>query len=498
MSFAAFALAIAASAWSDGGLSRQVDALVRDARLGSARIGISIVDMQTGESLVSVDADTPYIPASNMKVLSTGAALHVLGKDYVFRTELLRVGDDFVLRGSGDPALGDPEFLAAHGMNLTSDQLLDALARAAADAGITSWDEFIVDDRAFDREIIHPRWPTDQLDKHYCAPVAGVNFHRNVLDFFPNPAADGVGPPTFQLQPGAPWIARDVRVNAKSVSRGQNTIWVRRDPVQNRFTLVGEVRYPSQMPIRVSVHDPAILAGQLLADRLTRAGVAPANPGPDGFGPVRLANPGEDLSQGKVIAVVTTPLVDILELCNHESINLYADALIKAIGHAVSGEPGSWQNGGSVLRMVLAERLGPDAAASTTISDGSGMSRQNAVTPKVFTAWLESLYEDPALGSAFVESLASVGEGTLDDRFRQTRLRNALRAKSGYINGVRTLSGYLIHEDSGRALAFSILINDLPLSSGVGVKARNLHEQIVAAADQWLTEHASMTAQAPE
>ena len=91
-------------------------------------------------------------------------------------------------------------------------------------------------------------------------------------------------------------------------------------------------------------------------------------------------------------------------------------------------------------------------------------------------------------------SLPTLGEGTLDDRFRRTPLTNEVRAKSGFINHVYTLSGYMIDRKTNRAVAFSILLNDVPM--GQGWKAKQLHEEIVQAADEWLSEQASVLVEA--
>lgn len=464
----------------------EVERLITQSPVAKATIGVSVVDLRTGQRLVAINDDLALIPASNMKLLTTGAALSVLGPDFVFRTELIQAGSTVVLVGSGDPSLGDPRMLELSSSPIGVEDMLDALASSVAKAGMTRVDEIIVDDRIFERRWVHPGWPADQLDRHYAAAVAGVNFHLNVLDFYPAPGPGAGTRASFELEPRAPWIAREVQVRALTSTTGRHTPWVRRDATRNAFTLLGEVKHAAQTPIRIAVHDAPLFAGQLLASRIVRyAGVGPAGSGPTNA--VRLAAPDEQIRRDRVLAVVTTPLVDIVARCNRDSVNLYAEALLKRIGHEVTGEPGSWGNGGAVLRMVLADRLGPNAATSTVISDGSGLSRANRVRPATMTRWLGNMRQDPAIGDLFVGSLATTGQGTLRKRFPGTTLKNTLRAKSGTINGVRCLSGYLIHPTTGRTLVFSILINDLPLSGGAGPQALRLHESIVATLDIWLS-----------
>ncbi len=466
-------------------LQRDIDRLIERAQIPRLRAGVSVVDLSSGRTLAVHDVQDAMIPASNMKLLTTGAALDVLGTEFAFRTRFRIAGDRLIIQGAGDPALGDPAMLALSSPPATSEDLIGAVVRAVKDSGVGTVSEIVIDDRIFDREEIHELWPRDQLDRHYCAPVSGLIFHRNVIDFYISPAAREGDPPLVDIDPAMDWIEGDIVNRARTVASGANKVGVLRDQRENRFTIIGEVRRRSVEPVRKAVHDPQLLWGRLFADRLARAGLTDAS---GGTASVRLVREDERFDDARDIAVISTPLTDIVRLCNVESINLYAEALLKRMGHEVTQAPGSWAGGASAIRLMLAQRLGPSAAGSTMISDGSGMSRANRVSAGTLTAWLASLWHDGELRDVFVGSLPTRGEGTLDNRFRQTPLAHTVRAKSGYINNVYTLSGYLIDEATGNALAFSILLNDVPM--GQGWKAKRLHEQIVQACDQWLSEQA--------
>ncbi|MBL8886094.1 MAG: D-alanyl-D-alanine carboxypeptidase, partial [Phycisphaerales bacterium] len=261
---------------------------------------------------------------------------------------------------------------------------------------------------------------------------------------------------------------------------------------ENRFQLMGDVRFAVTQPVRVTLTQNPAFFGQLLADKLERSGVAitgASAPAPGGGGAaqtVRVADPGEALAGDRTIAVVTTPLSDVARRCNVESYNLYAEAMIKRIGHDVTGQPGSWENGASVIRMLLSEKIGPDSAKSTIIRDGSGMSKDNRVSPATMTRWLAALANDSSVAPTFIHSLPKPGEGTLERRFKSNRPKNELRAKSGYIRNVRCLSGYVI-DDKGRAIAFSILANDVPAGEEDSA-ALQLHEQVVSLIDGYLNK----------
>ncbi len=479
------ALGLAATALADD-LNDEVRRLVARGKLGSAVVGISLYDTTTNEALASVNADTPLTPASNMKVLTSGAAALVLGSEFVFRTEVIADGDRLVVRGSGDPALADPEVLARTEPRLTAADVLRLLAEAVKQSGVTTIREIVVDDRVFDRNFTHPGWPVEQLNRSYCAQVAGLNFHANVLAVFPRPNPDGLGrAPLVALEPFAPWIRIDNR--GRTVGEGQNTTWLTRDTDSNDFTLRGDVRYPAREPVEVTVNNTPDFFGALLADALLAQGITVGSANKPGPRPtaVRLAALDEDLTGGRAVAVVTTPLGEVLRRCNTDSMNMYAEALLKRMGHAVTRDAGSWDNGAAVLRMLLTEKLGPAFAASTTISDGSGMSRTNLVTPLTLTRWLDVLADDPSVSQVFIESLAAPGDGTLRRRFNNEKLFNDLRAKSGYINGVRTLSGYVTDPQSGRRVAFSVMVNNITTGEQHQA-ALTLHEDVVKLVDRWL------------
>jgi D-alanyl-D-alanine carboxypeptidase/D-alanyl-D-alanine-endopeptidase (penicillin-binding protein 4) len=477
-------------------LGSRISSIISTAKLGNAQVGVSIIDLSTGKTLFEQNAQTPLIPASNQKLLTTGTALSVLGPDYVFKTELLLDGERLILRGSGDPALGDPVILGRMQPKMTIDTLVGTLAQSLPRAGVRSISEIIVDDRVFDRQWTHPTWPADQLDSWYCAQVAGLNFHANVLSFFPQPARSGEGAlPTLPIEPAAPWL--EIENRARTTTGGKNSVWIRRDPPTGRFIVSGEVGGSTREGIEVTLNEVPSFAGQVLACDLSKAGVSIAGvaPSQDGKGPasradldrmlhaVRLAEAGESL-QGKTVAIVTTTLKDIVTRCNTDSQNLYAESLCKAVGHEVTHEPGSWTNGPSVVRMTLSQVLGAEAASSTVVVDGSGMSRDNRVSPRTLTRWLEKMQASPKFAETFVDSLAEQGSGTLRKRFADAKLTSALRAKSGLLRQVRCLSGYVTGSD-GHRVAFSIMLNDLARGQGE-LDGKEFTEDVVVAIDRWL------------
>ncbi len=494
------AIAVGAPLAAGQSLAERLDGAIHAKRsLSSVTIGVHVRDAGTGDTLYSRNGETPLIPASNMKLLTTGAALRVLGPDHHFETRLGWDGDRVVVIGDGDPGLGDPALLDLNEPPQTVDGMLDTIAAALAAAGPKNASGIVIDDRVFDRQRVHPEWPTDQLNRWYCAEVGGVNFHTNCLSFYFSADRDsGVRPgetPLLRLQPDVEGVGRWLRIENKgeAVAEGRHTAWVARAAgarPANEYTVFGNVRMGGSAMVDVAVHDPGVFLGHLLAERLGDHNVAVATD-TRGVAKVGPASETESFDAFRPAVVVRTAMTDVLRRANTNSQNLYTEALLKRVGHEITNEAGSWHNGASVLRMLLADDLGPRHATRTVVMDGSGLSRGNRVAPETMTAWLGSLMRRPALGSALIRSLPEPGTGTLRKRFRDIEPVNNVYAKTGTINGVRCLSGLVVTPDGAHAISFSVLINDIEHGSQIR-DALDLHEEIVLGIDAWLASVAPM------
>jgi serine-type D-Ala-D-Ala carboxypeptidase/endopeptidase (penicillin-binding protein 4) len=485
-----------------GPMDGALEQLLSSRDLRSTRYSICVVDADTGETLAEINADEPMIPASNMKLLTTAASLDVLGTGFVFRTELSVTepggsGEtgaqgskpDLMIKGDGDPALGDPVLLKEAGLN--AEELLDGWVKAVKETGVSSFGRLIVNDRVFDRQMVHPSWPKGQLHKHYSAQVAGLNFHGNCLHALPAPASRVGASPIVTFYPESPFIET---VNSATTG-GANEFWVDRKPGTNQMTFRGRVKSKFYAPVRVTLHDPPMYLADLLKDRLGRAGITVDEV-------VRLGE-GEHAPGARAIHRVETLLPAVLRRTNQDSVNLFAEALLKRMGYALTGSPGDWENGAAAIRQALSDRLGTDAAGAT-IADGSGLSRDNKVTARLFAELLRSMHQDTERGPVFMSSLAysgksgdkkRVGAGTLKGRFVKLPVGHWVYGKSGYIRSVSSLSGYLVIAGQAdpenpdqpvkarRTLAFSFLFNGFttPLSNR---SLKDIQDRMIMVIDQ--------------
>lgn len=465
-------VALAAAAARGGTVEAEVDAVLQHHALHRATLAVQVLRLGNGpgdlQELFARNAHLPLVPASNLKLVTTAAALERLGADFKFRTVLLRRDADLVLIGDGDPTFGDAAYLKKVGWRSTT--VYEGWAAQLRKTGVTEVRDVVVDDGVFEEASFHPDWPTDQIDYYYEAQVGGMNFNANLAELV-WPAGGGgdpaVVPATKYLQiRQAPAAGRGgFGVNRQA---GSNVINVRGDPPAKGYKTY------------VTVHDPALYAATVLADLLSANGVKVTGQVRRDR-TVRRQDPAAMAASGKwpVVGIHETPIAPVLARCNKDSMNLYAEALCKRMGHdPTKGTAGSWETGTAATAAYLKSAGIPDT--DFTLADGSGMSKRNAVSPRALARVL--CYEYYGRNrDAYVASLSVAGvDGTLDDRFKGSDLRQRVFGKSGFVEGVSTLGGYLKAKD-GQWYAFSIMVNGIgPKTNG---EVKLLQERIVKAVD---------------
>jgi D-alanyl-D-alanine carboxypeptidase/D-alanyl-D-alanine-endopeptidase (penicillin-binding protein 4) len=271
----------------------------------------------------------------------------------------------------------------------------------------------------------------------------------------------------------------------------KNAVDLTRAEGGNAIILRGQTNAREQGPLQVTVDDPTAWFGTVFAETLRDAGIDCGEAVTDRS--IRSQwNARQPVDQytvpdpagWRLLAVHETALPPVLARTNKDSINLYAEALAKRAAFAATGEPGSWSAAEEAARDFLA-RIGSEAQ-SIRLEDGSGMSREDRVTAEVLCDVLVAMHHGDA-AELYRDSLSEAGEdGTLARRFREKGrqdLHGRVFAKTGYIDGVSTFSGYL-HGRDGKWYAFSILVND----SREVWKAQQLQEAVVVALDRSLGE----------
>jgi serine-type D-Ala-D-Ala carboxypeptidase/endopeptidase (penicillin-binding protein 4) len=300
-----------------------------------------------------------------------------------------------------------------------------------------------------------------------------MNLNLNCLDFYVAPTGPLPGQLTgFVTDPPT----RYASVRNQCVSGADNAIDLTRQFGSNDVILRGSCRAKNEQPVSVTLHDPGLYAATVLAETLTAAGIHVSGPvARDLTVRASLARLGPaDRGQWELVAVHETPIAQALARANKDSVNLYAECLCKRLAFAVTGASGSWKDGTAAVGAMLKEIGVPDA--QYRLDDGCGLSKDNAISAHALVSVLTFDYLSPNR-QTFLDSLSVAGaDGTLEKRFEGTDLRGRVMGKSGYVDMVSTLSGFLRARDDNW-YAFSILFNGIP---GGG---KPLQEAIVRAID---------------
>jgi serine-type D-Ala-D-Ala carboxypeptidase/endopeptidase (penicillin-binding protein 4) len=429
-------------------LDKRLRFIFKDDKLGREHLGVEVYSLSRQETLFSLNAEAPLMPASAVKLLTGQVALKKLGPDYTYKTEVLVekaikegvLDGDIYLRGGGDPSL-----------------VTERLYLLAADIVRTGVREIrgniVVDDWAFDQVRYDPaRIPTD-TDRPYNAPVGALSFNYNTTTVYFRPAAkEGEAPHVF-VEPDTGYV--QIKNEAKTSKAGTRySLQSSRLPGTNGDLVLVRGNIPLGMTEQrrfFNIVSPSIYAGYALRSMLEMRGVKFTRQ----KNIVHKQTPPTAL---KIASMESLPLHEIVKLMNKYSNNFIADVLLKTLGKEIKGAPGTMDKGLEVLNEEVL-RLGLAAKGFNVVS-GSGLTRDNRMTAKQFIQLLNAAYLDFEVLPELLSSLPIAGrDGTLRGRMQGTQAFGRLRAKTGSINGVSALTG-VVQSRGGELLAFAVMMND--------------------------------------
>jgi len=457
----------------------RVEAILAGPEAHRAYWGIQITDRDTGETLYSLNVDHFFSPASNAKLIATSMALATLGPTYRFRTTLESDGTlgpdgkltgDLILVGRGDPDMSNRifPFAGEFAREGAPDKIFAEMADAAVAKGLREVDGDIVgDDSYFPYDPYPAGWSVGDLFFDFGVPVSAITFNDNVVSIEIQPGARVGDPAVISTQPAASLgtLAHQV---ATSPAGGMPQIAVVRQPGENFLLLRGTIPAGHE-PVRLDLAmiDPAETAARALRDLLEARGVrvtggirvqhsAPPETLADGEPVLPGAKPQPHSPRLVLAEHLSPPLVESVELTNKISQNLHAEIFLRTIGLEKLGLA-STAAGLKFERGFLESAGVPDG--DVVMSDGSGLSRDDLVTPSAMVDLLRYDAHAP-WGQDLISSLPVSGkDGTLDDRMRNSPAAGRIEAKTGSTERVHSLSGYATTE-RGESLVFSIFCNN--------------------------------------
>lgn len=439
-------------------LRAELDRLFLDPAYDHALWGVKVQSMDSGQILYELNPSKLMMPASNMKIVTMAAAAERLGWDYRFETLLMSNGPidggvlhgDLIVRGSGDPTIGadDPPEAA---FNAWADRLI-------AD-GVRRIDGRIVgDDNLFDDDGFGAAWSWDDLPFGYAAPSGALQFHQGVVTLTISPGTTAGEAAQVEVSP----VGSDLVVRA-SVTTGAPgvpaSISLARLPTREELDVHGTIPIDGGPIVRAAAAvNPTRFFVRGLRAALIARGVDVSGDAIDIDELPSEAQEAPDATGGapRVLVRHESPtLAEIGGVLMKDSQNLYAETLLKALGGLVTGI-GTARAGRDVVSAVLAGWGVPET--EYVIYDGSGLSRNNYLTPDMLVTMLRAIYRGRT-ATQFLETLPIGGvDGTLERRLVGTRAAGRVRAKTGSIANTRALSGYLPTADD-EMLAFSIIAN---------------------------------------
>ncbi|MGD0784446.1 MAG: D-alanyl-D-alanine carboxypeptidase/D-alanyl-D-alanine-endopeptidase [Sedimentisphaerales bacterium] len=416
-------------------LQEKINEIISRKDQKNVQYSIAVLDPQTGNCVYSNNPARSLTPASNMKLVTSFTTLKRLGANYNFVTKAGLIDQKLVVIGSGDPLLGLPgkDFIT---------KIVDSLKAK----GINKLDGVIIDSSIFDGEYFHQNWPKAQLNRPYACEISGLNYNGNCIKIT---ATNVAGKIKLTKEPNTMFLRLLNNVNVAPTSKGESEVGSNRTEQENMIMVYGKCKNTASFD--VAIEKSPQFFGYLLCESLGRAGVAIANP--------VATEAGVNPQNMQIVAEFNTPIMEVIHNCNKDSLHIAAESLLKTLAASSSGgKAGSWQGGRNAIDSYLAS-LGA-TKGEYYIDDGSGLSSVNKLSANVLTKVLLDAYKSP-LWLAFKQTLAVGGvDGTIKKQFYKAKYKNRVFAKTGYINGVRALSGVCVTLGTNKEYIFSIVTNN--------------------------------------
>ncbi len=431
-------------------ISTAISAIIDRPELRRYRWGIVVQTLDGNTQLYNRDGDRLFIPASNVKLITTAVALRQLGATTRLRTSVYQLPgngnlSNLLVVGRGDPSL------TVSGLQSIGQQLQQR--------GIKQIGQISFDDGYFRGEQINGDWEWGDLSTDYAPAINGLMLNQNS-----NPLT------VSSQQVGMPlkYVWKDPSLNTWLVDNQSITVLASQEGNISATAIFGKpvIRLTGKLAIDapptqidLPLADPAQSFISAFRQTLIRSSIK--------IDSVRSISGQSTINLPELAAINSPTISELITETNQRSNNIYAEVLLKSIGrthpqHYTSNEDTS--NLGIALVKQNLTSIGVDSQAYR-LSDGSGLSRHNLVAPTAFVRVLSTMATTP-MGQIYRDSLPLSGtSGSLKNRMKGTVAQGIVRAKTGSLSGVASLSGY-INPPQYSPLVFSIILNqhDRPTS----------------------------------
>jgi D-alanyl-D-alanine carboxypeptidase/D-alanyl-D-alanine-endopeptidase (penicillin-binding protein 4) len=465
-------------------LQAKIRSILLRPQLQRGQVGVKIVSLDTGKVVFEENAEKYFMPASNMKNFTISAALEKLTPEFRFVTSVYApampdaggtIRGDLIIYGRGDPsfstAFHDKDYFK--GINNLAEKIVAAGVKRIEGA-------LIGDESYFSGDALPASWEWDDLQWYYGAEVSALTVNDNALDLIVRPGAEVGAPASVQLLPSVNGVLL-INNTQTSAAGARRDIGIRRRLGTNIIEVYGSIpRGAGAYTNYISVPKPAFAFVSMLRQLLEQKGVVITGQTRTVDAEFRRSAP-LPANLVEVTKLESPPLAIIAAKTMKPSQNLYTELILRAMGESVGDKTNQrWTSANRGIAVVdkFLQEIGI-APGSVLMHDGSGLSRHDLITPNAVVQ-LYSYMSRSRTATAWRESLTIAGvDGTLANRFKGTRGANNVRGKTGTIDQVSSLSGYMTTA-AGERLAFSLLTNNLPQS---GVRTGTIDEIVILLAN---------------
>ncbi len=459
-------------------LNSEVEKLKKDASLSHAQWSVCVMNIKKDSTLFEYNSNTSLIPASTLKVLTTGAALNILGSDFRFETKIEYDGifdsvsgilhGNLYITGGGDPTLESEYFKDKK----DSVSAVEKWATIIKEKGIKKIEGAIVADASiFDENTTPSQWIWADMGNYYGAGASGLTYRDNKITLY---FKSGVENSLTEIKKVVPQISDLKIINNVKAGGKKDNAFVYASPYSYRYLVEGSVpTNQSNYEVDALMPDPALFCAQQFYEAVLKKQISVSKK----FTTYRILSETQSIkkTERKTIYSHYSPTLDkIVYYTNLKSNNLYAEHLLKYVCYKKTGY-GNEHDATEIITNYWKNR-GVDVAGFF-MNDGCGLARSNVITTKTQTQVLKILYKDKVF-SNFYNSLPIAGKsGSLGGLCDGTFAENNLRAKSGYITRARGYCGY-VKNKKGEMLCFSVLANNYDCSAS---EMKNKLEKILVA-----------------
>ena len=456
-------------------LQQKVDQAVTAEPLKGAVVGVMVQDM-SGHVVAQREAGRRMVPASNLKLITTGTALHALGPDFRFETSLGYTGEidedgtlhgDVYIVGGGDPTIGVIDTVA-----VKPDALFWRWKSLLKDAGISRIDGRIIGDgRAYEGHLENQSWSYDDTGTYYGAGCNALSFYENAIDYAVSAGVEGEPVKVTQRYPDTPWMHFGNLTSTGPKGTG-NSLYLYTTDLAPYAEMRGTFAVDRKQKLEHFANKyGALTCAYYFWQNLRSTGwiVSGGYADIDRGGYVRGRDfvPADKAGTPKLVGKSESPVLSrIVRQTNVLSDNFYAEAIFRQMGEKATGI--AVYDSCRVAVADVLEDLVPGGLEGLRLEDGSGLSRLNTVSPAFLASFLRSMTRSRGF-NAFLASLPKPGEGTVATLLPKlpAEKKARVRVKSGSMDGVLCYSGYILDESGNPKFVFSLMVNGATAKTAV-------------------------------